>query len=251
MPSVARFNVTPMKGTSLHHPERIRVERFGVPGNRHYFLVDPSGKRISATRHGKLVRVRVDDDPDARVLAMQIPGVGRIEGPSTPSGEPFVTDMWGRNVSVHEVAGPFHEPLSEFLGEPVRVVRCDREGDGNDERAITVVSLASVDELARRGGHGGPLDAARFRMTIELNGCAPHEEDTWGGQEIAVGGAVLRIAEPVPRCIVTTWDPNTGDPDFATLKVIRSYRERTADGLPFGVYAEVVQAGEISLNDSY
>ena len=250
MATVSRLNVTPMKGTALHHPSAIRVEGFGVPGNRRYYLVNAADERISATKLAPLMRVHVEESAAGGEATMTFPDGSSVADSTAPMGDPIVTDMWGRRVATHVVAGAFHEPLSSYLGEPVRMVRCDREGDGNDERAITLVSLASVAELARQGDHEGPLDAARFRMTIEIDGCEPHEEDTWGGRELSVGTARLKIAEPVPRCIVTTWDPETGERDFPTLKVIHDYRGRNEDGLPFGVYAEVVEPGDISVGDA-
>ena len=61
-------------------------------------------------------------------------------------------------------------------------------------------------------------------MTFELEGCAPHEEDTWAGRRVRVGTALLRIYGQVPRCVVTTQSPETGLKDFETLKTIASYR---------------------------
>ncbi|MEX0990655.1 MAG: MOSC domain-containing protein [Actinomycetota bacterium] len=249
MPTVARFNVTPMKGTALQHPERVQLEAYGVPGNRAFFLVDPAGKRISATRFGSLIPVHADHDGDNDLLTLSFPDGTTVSGPAAPGPEELVTDMWGRDVSCHVVEGDFAAVLSAYLDEPVRLVRCDRDGDGNDEQAVTIVSLESVAELASHGGHDGPLDAGRFRMTIELEGCAPHQEDTWVGKDVRVGDAVLRVDEPVPRCIVTTRSPTSGERDFDTLKVIASYRERTPDGLPFGIYATVTQPGAVALGD--
>ena len=95
------------------------------------------------------------------------------------------------------------------------------------------------------------MDAARFRMTFELEGCSPHEEDTWAGRRLRVGKALLRIYGQVPRCVVTTQSPETGLKDFDTLKVIVSYRPlmRDKNGIPFGMYAEVEQTGRVRVGD--
>ena len=117
---------------------------------------------------------------------------------------------------------------------------------------LTLVSRESVRELASRGGADGELDAGRFRMTFEIEGCEPHEEDTWEGGLVDVGGAVVRVLGKVPRCVVTTLDPYTGIKDFDTLKVITTYRPfmRTERrGIPFGMYAEVVRPGTVRVGD--
>jgi uncharacterized protein YcbX len=154
-------------------------------------------------------------------------------------------------VAAHVVGGDFREALSAYAGHEVRLARPDRPGEAIDVRPVTLVSLESVAELARRGEYEGTLDPGRFRMTIEIEGVsAPHEEDAWAGLRVRVGDAVIRVDEPVPRCVVTTLDPRTGLRDFPTLKVIRDYRGINADQqLEFGVYADVVVPGEVSVGD--
>jgi uncharacterized protein len=154
-------------------------------------------------------------------------------------------------VAAHVVGGDFSEAVSAYAGHEVRLARPDRPGDALDVRPVTLVSLESVAELARRGEHEGVLDPGRFRMTIEIEGVsAPHEEDAWAGRGVRVGDAVIRVEEPVPRCVVTTLDPGTGLRDFPTLKVIRDYRGISAEKqLEFGVYADVVVPAEVSVGD--
>jgi hypothetical protein len=38
---------------------------------------------------------------------------------------------------------------------------------------------------------GGPVDGRRFRMTFTLSGAQEHEEDTWIGQHVRIGDAVV------------------------------------------------------------
>jgi hypothetical protein len=244
---VCRFNVTPIKGTRLHHPSTIRFEPFGVPGNRLFFLLDEEGQRISAAKLSHLARVVASHHEET--LRLDFPDGGTVEASALPGDESFVTDMWGREVRVHTVPGPLADALSDYLGRTVLLGRCDREGDGNDERAVTVMSRASVDQLGQQAGYDGALDGRRFRMTLEIEGCGPHEEDTWRGRHLRVGAATLRIDQPVPRCIVTTWDPDTGEKDFPTLRRIHEYRGRIDDALCFGVYAEVVEPGDAQVGD--
>jgi len=149
------------------------------------------------------------------------------------------------------IRGPWAEALSAFVGTPVRLARCDQPGDGSDVYHLTLVSQASVAELAAQGGQAGELDGRRFRMTFELDGCMPHEEDSWAARRVRFGEALLRIYGQVPRCVITTQDPATGLKDFETLKVITGYRGLMADreGIPFGMYAEVEQPGRVRVGD--
>ena len=173
------------------------------------------------------------------------------EGDAAVFSEGLITDFYGRPVRAHIVPGPWTQALSAFVGSPVRLARCDQAGEGIDVYHLTIVSNASVAALAAHGGHAGPLDAARFRMTIELDGCDAHEEDSWAGRRVRMGRALLRIHGQVPRCVVTTQSPRTGLKDFDTLKTIVSYRPLMGDekGIPFGMYAEVERPGRVRVGD--
>lgn len=247
---VLRFNVTPVKSTRLHHPDEIRLEIRGVPGNRSFFFVDEDGRRFGGERKAPLLPILAEHDPIRERLRLRLPDGVLVEDSARATGEALVVDFYGRAVPAHIVDGGFAGALSRYTGRDVRVARVDRPGDGNDERPVTIASSASVAELSRRGGRDEPVDAGRFRMTIELDGCEPHEEDTWAGRRVKLGRAVVRVGEPVPRCVVTTLDPNTGVRDFPTLEVIKDYRGVTVDGgLPFGVYADVVDPGLVRVGD--
>jgi hypothetical protein len=250
MPSVTRFNVTPVKSTRLHHPEAITFESFGVPGNREFFPITEDGRLIGGSKLGTLVQVVADHDPEGDTLRLRFPDGEEVEGPAAGGGEALDVNFYGRAVQARVVEGPWTEPLSRLAGRDLRLARVERPGAGNDVRPVTFVSLASVAELARQGDGPPGLDPRRFRMTFELDGVGPHEEDTWTGRRIRVGEALLLVEDPVPRCVVTTQDPWTGLRDFPTLSVIKRYRGVTEDRqLPFGMYASVLEPGWARLGD--
>jgi uncharacterized protein YcbX len=251
VPFLARIAVTPVKSLALSHPEQASLLHEGLASDRLFFLVDAAGRVFSGSDHGPLVRVRPRYDPLADRLELAFPDGTVVGGDGGLKGDTLECDFYGRGVPAHLVEGPWSDALSRFAGTTVRLARCDRPGDGTDIHHVTVVSRASVEELARQGGHAGTLDPRRFRMNLELDGCAPHEEDSWSGRQVRVGAAVLRLLGEVPRCIVTTQDPTTGLKDFDTLKVIARYRapDGSRPRIPFGVYAEVEQPGTIAVED--
>jgi uncharacterized protein YcbX len=66
-----------------------------------------------------------------------------------------------------------------------------------------------------------------------------------------VGQATLDVVRTDPRCVITTRDPDTGRKEFDTLRVLATYRRADSDGdLPFGVYADVVDPGEVAVGDT-
>lgn len=248
---VSRFSITPVKGMALHHPSRVDLGPAGIPGSRRFHLIDASGELWSGGAFGPLVRVRARYDLIAERLTLTFPGGRVIDGDATAVGAPVTTDFYGRPVPGREVAGPFTEALSDFAGRPVTLIRCERDGDGVDVHPLSLISDASVRDLARRGGRDQALDARRFRMNIEIGGCEPYDEDTWHDRRLRVGEAIIRVVGPIPRCVVTTQGPETGERDWNTLAQIARYRPRIAGdgGLPFGVYARVEAPGGAAVGD--
>lgn len=251
MPTVTRFNVTPVKSTRLHHPRTIRFEPYGVPGNRDFFPVTAEGRLIGGSKVGTLVQIDAEHDEHRDTLRIRFPDGIEVEGPAAANGRALEVNFYGRPVTAHVIEGPWSEPLSRFAGQDLLLARVAESGAGNDVRPVTFVSIASVEELARQGGGAPGLDPRRFRMTFELDGVGPHEEDTWAGRRIRVGEAVLLVEDPVPRCVVTTQDPGTGLRDFPTLSVIKRYRGVSEDNeLRFGMYASVLEPGAASVGDT-
>jgi uncharacterized protein len=251
MPSLARLSVTPVKGTSIHHPDRLALTELGIPDNRRFYLVDGSGALFSGPDHPRLVQIHADYDAASERLTLRMPDDTVIEGDAADVGDVETTDFYGRAVRARAVGGPFTAALSAFCSRPVRLLRCERDGDGADVEPVTLVSFASVRDLGERGGYDGELDARRFRLNLELEGCEPYEEDRWAGRRIRVGEATIEVRGQVPRCVFTTKHPETGEKDWDTLTQIAKYRPRIAGGggLPFGMYARVVAPAEVSVGD--
>jgi uncharacterized protein YcbX len=251
MPTLARLSVTPVKGTLVHHPDEVHLTDTGIPGNRLFYLADERGELFSGPDHGPLVRIRASHDAALERLALHMPDGTDVEAAADDLGEAVITNFYGRPVAAHVVRGPFADVLSVFCGKSLRLLRCDRDGEGADVEPLTLVSFESVHDLGKRGGHDGPLDARRFRLNLELEGCEPYEEDTWQGRRVRVGEAIIEVAGQVPRCVFTTKHPETGDKDWNTLTQIAKYRARIAGdgGLPFGMYARVVRPATVRVGD--
>ena len=91
-------------------------------------------------------------------------------------------------------------------------------------------------------------------MLFEIDGVDAHGEDGWIKQPVRIGAALVRLRGDVGRCAITTQNPETGVPDFDTLRTLAAYRPVTANEagkkhLAFGVYGEVVEPGEVTLGD--
>jgi uncharacterized protein YcbX len=252
--TVQAVNIAPVKSLGLSHPQRVHVGPAGILEDRRFCIVDESGKMVTQREIGKLVQVHAEYQANPERLTLRLPDGAVAEG--TPElGETVATRVWGRDVVGRVVVGGWGEALSEFCGNPLRLVRAEELGGYVDEFPLSVLSQASVEELGRQPGGEAASDARRFRPTLLLDGCEPHEEDSWLGRTVRVGSALrLRVVARDPRCAITTHDPDTGERDTDTLRIILNYRPppKVTFGAKayFGVYAIVEQPGTVAVGDA-
>ncbi len=256
---VARLSIAPVRGLALQHPASIDVVAAGVREDRRYYLVDAHGRLVDRLLAGSLAQVAAETDADGTLLRMTFPD-GRVLEGDVVLGEPVRTDIYGREAVGHVVGGPWAAALKPFAHRPVRLVRCDRPGgtriragETRVRNAVSLVSDGSLAELARQL-RVEAVDPRRFRMLIEVEGAAAHEEDAWIGREVVIGSAVLQVTKPDARCAVTTQDPITGARDLDTLRTILRYRGFRRDDpehkIDFGVLGEVRVPGRIVVGDA-
>lgn len=261
--TVGQISITSIKGSALQQPHHVNLQRNGVPGNRRFYLIDQNGLLVNGKRAGKLVQLHADYIEDSHHLSVKFPDGKQVAGTATLTDTAVITNFYGRDVKGVLVHSLWNSALSEIAGMPVQLVYADPNNTAADVHPVTLISAASL-EYARTIMHGPASGwGNRFRMLFELKGLKPFEEETWANQKIAIGGAMLKVIGPVPRCVITTQNPNTGVPDFKTLHALKSLRETLvqqnnafADPLPdsgrlmLGMYATVERPGQISLGNA-
>lgn len=248
MPRVARLSIAPVRSLGLQHPTEIELTELGVVEDRRFFLTNDDNRLVDQLIVFKLVQVASRTNPEATILWMQFPDGTVVDG-EVELAEAVETPIHGRTGVGHRVVGPWAEALTEFVGMPMRVIRCDRPGGTRRGNPASILSDGSVRELAAHAGLDW-VDSRRFRMLMDLEDAAAHEEDTWIGKRIQIGDAVLHVTKPDARCAMTTHDPDTGDPDLDTLRTIIGYRGlREGKNADFGVLADVERPGRVRLGD--
>jgi uncharacterized protein YcbX len=250
--SVAWITIAPVKALALLHLDEVQLEPFGVRENRRFYLVDESGRMINGKVVGPMVRVVPTYDDTAGTLSLRLPDGSAVEG-EVEVGESLTSDFWGRPVSGQVVSGPWSDALSELAGQPLRLVRTERPGDGADRgtrAGVSLVGTASLEALAHVAGVDR-VDGRRFRMLFGVEGIPAYAEEGWIGRLVRIGDAVIRLQGNVGRCVVTTQNPDTGVSDLDTLRLLGEYRGdvETTERLPFGVWGEVVEPGRVRLGD--
>jgi uncharacterized protein YcbX len=249
--TVAVLQTTPVKGLRVVARDAIELTAAGVADDRRFYLVDERGRMVNGKQLAALNEVVATLGDEG--LELVFADGSRVAGPVALADETLATTFFSRPAPARELLGDFGAALSERVGRPVRVVEgvhrkaLDRGRGG----AASFISRASLQALARIAGEA--IDARRFRMLVEVDGLAEaHEEDTWVGQTLRVGAALVRVRGHVGRCLITQRHPESGATDVPMLDLLRSYRGGldTTEPLAFGVYGEVLEPGRVAVGDA-
>ena len=187
-------------------------------------------------------------DSSMERLALTFPDGDIVDG-QVEIADSVRTVIWGRPVPGQVVSGPWNNALSAYCRGPVRLVKTEDSGSSFVEYPLSVLSQASINLMTRLTEGRKEFEARRFRPNLLLEGCSPHEEDSWLGKIVAIGPRLrLSVVAPDPRCAITTVDPDTGERDFDTPRFLLTYRP-SARAPYFGVYAHVETPGRVSVGD--
>ena len=249
MITVAAIHVAPVKSTALVSPESVHVALAGIMEDRRFYVIDGRGRLVTQRQLGGLVQVKARYRTEPERLGLVFPD-GQAVQDDINTGESVATPMWGRSVRGRVVNGPWGPAFSRCFGAPLNLVQAEQPGQCYDEFPISLLSHGSLLRLGAQAGDAIPFDSRRFRPNFLLEGCQPHEEDGWLGQAIQIGDHLrLRLVAPDPRCAIVTQDPDTGERDVDTLRLIMSYRPNPLAAY-FGVYAIVERPGDVAVGDA-
>lgn len=266
MPIVSSLHVYPVKGLKGIDLGEARATDRGLEHDRRWMIVDPQGEFFTQRSHPKLATIWTD--LAAGALELSAPDAGAVTVPlQPPTAPPMRVRVWNSVVEAVPASREADEFLSEYLGEPCRLVfmpdttrrSSNPAYTGDDERlvgfadgyAFLFVTEASLEDLnGRLGAKGHPaLPMNRFRPNIVVAGAAPYAEDGW--RQVEVGEAVMRAAKPCGRCEVTTTDQATGEvrgPE--PLATLSEYRNSTEFGVMFGMNMVAERPGIIRVGDA-
>ncbi|MFI0394690.1 MOSC domain-containing protein [Paracoccus jiaweipingae] len=157
-----------------------------------------------------------------------------------PRAEPLVFDPATGGAQLLDWLAPFW-PADKPA--PAQLLRGPQALTDVPQPYISVLSLDSLAALSQAGGRDFGTD--RWRGNLWVRGWQPWAERGMMGQTLRIGPARLRVVEPINRCAATHVDSRTGQPDTDMLALLAQVNGDRA----FGIYAEVIQPGEIALED--
>jgi len=138
------------------------------------------------------------------------------------------------------------EPLPDLSVFPPELLEFESPpGTYFDAFPLLLLSESSLHTLQRRRP-GSRFDVRRFRpnLLLETGDDDGFPEEAWCGERLRVGGTLLRVKVPCPRCVMTThgFDDLPRDPS-----VMRTLVQESGGNL--GVYAEVEEPGPVAVGD--
>ena len=216
----------PVKSMLGERCQSLALTARGVEGDRLYAIRDADGKFGSGKSTRRFRRIdglfafHAVYDGDVPVLAF--PDGRRLRGDD----------------------GSVHGALSAALGQPVTLAReaAISHMDAGPVHLLTTASLAWLRSLLP----AARLDERRFRpnVLIDVPGASPIERE-WLGRTVAVGDEVrLVVHDMTERCVMVSLAQSELPGDPAILRTLAQDA-----GLAFGVYADVVAPGRISVGD--
>jgi uncharacterized protein YcbX len=139
--------------------------------------------------------------------------------------------------------------LAGYLGEEARGTPRFHHVPGHSfcdqrQKVVSLINLASLRDFEAKVG--ARRHRRRFRANVWFSGAAPWSERNWIGQQLQVGGAVLRVVKPITRCAATEVNPETGQRDADPVAELRGLY----DHIELGVHAAVIEGGRFAVGDA-
>lgn len=243
--TVSQLAIAPVKGMRLHRSTEVQLDQRGVTGDREFLVVDHECRLLLTDRNPGLLQIEPSWDWSRNILALRFPDGVVQDVPE--AGPAAVTRLYdGREIPGWLIPGPLSAALSGFLGRPVHLFKRAPGHSGNDDHPVTLMSEASLRALATEFGGAAP-DPRRFRMTISITGADAWAEHSWSGQQVTIRDSALRVVTPVPRCAVTTHNPESGATDVRILHALA--RLRGKKDITFGIWCDIIRPGRIRVGD--
>ncbi len=164
-----------------------------------------------------------------------------VESGHARAGKPYR----GKEHNLLHTTADAHHAAEFAAARNVRVSMHTDQPHYFDAAPISLIFDRWIDEVS--AALELPLDPLRWRPNLFARASADftYGETDLLDRTIEAGSAVLRITETIGRCITTTYDIETGEPDNDVLLYVAQNR-----GNVMGVYCDVELAGTVREGDA-
>jgi uncharacterized protein YcbX len=236
----------PVKGLSPQRLERIAVKAGEtIPWDRAYAIengpsrFDPENPKylpkvnfLMLMRNERLAALQTEFDEKTQTLIVH------RDGKQVTRGQ--LDTKLGRQLIEQFMAGFLKQ---ELKGRPRIVSSPGHSFSDVAAKCVHLVNLATVRDLEKVVGR--PLNPLRFRANVYFDGAAPWAEKSWPGRQLKAGGVRLKVFTETDRCEATNVNPETAERDAAIPPTL----QRTFGDMSLGVYATVIEGGQLKPGD--
>ena len=224
--TIARYPVKSMRGEELASSP---VGFQGIPGDRAFAFVQEglhnSFPWLTGRQHQGLFECQPlweTADGKPRLL---------VHTAGRPSAQALPIESDELRAALEQAAGMRLRLHSDYRGS-------------QDVAYLSLIFGSTIRALAEAGGV--TPDHRRFRMNLVLeNESRPFSEQELVGRTLRIGDALVAVTHQDKRCVMITFDPETGQGTPAVLKAAGQLNEACA-----GVYASVLRVGTVSVGDA-
>jgi len=268
---IAELVVYPVKSCAgVSVPEAVLTDT-GLDLDRAWMVVDAAGQFVTQRELPRMALIQ----PQLKTydIVLRAPGMLALHLSINAVAEPTRVRVWNDEVAAYDMGAVAAQWFSDFLGQPLRLVRFDPEqrrlsslkwtqgveapNQFSDGFPVLVTSTASLAELNQRlvaAGHAA-VGMERFRPNLVLDGLDAHGEDHLDTLHIAAAGGEagasvqLQLVKPCPRCPIPNIDPATAHSSPEVGDTLQSYRQdpRVGGAVTFGMNAIVRQGDGLLL----
>jgi uncharacterized protein len=259
--SLWRYPVKSMLGEELNAAD---LTKRGLVADRAYALVDRSDGKVATAKNPRKwplfdFRAALSDRPktgtEAPPVRITLPD-GAIVNSDQPDVNQILSNVLKRDVTLDSISP--HAPAAtaeEYWPDMPGLNHRDTvtefglpEGTFFDAAVVHLLTTATLDRLHALYPQGR-FDARRFRPNMVIQkaeGEKDFVEDVWIGKILAIRDAVrLSITAPCFRCVMTTLAQGDLPKHTGILRTPAQHHKAAV-----GVYAAVLQGGEVRRGDS-
>ena len=270
LPRIAQLFLYPVKSCAGVALQEAVLTETGLDLDRAWMVVDAQGRFVTQRQLPRMALVMPRMKHHEVVL--RAPGMLALHLQIDAVEQPVKVRIWDDEVAAYDMGGIAAQWFSDFLGQPLRLVRFDPEhrrlsssrwtagaealnqfSDGFPLLVLSQASLAGLNARLSGSGHAA-VGIERFRPNIVVSGLQAHEEDRLEDIRIAADTEVhLRLVKPCSRCPIPNIDPATAEVDPHVLATLLQYRrnEKLQGAATFGMNAiplagidEVLRVGQ-------
>ncbi|MEM8568780.1 MAG: MOSC N-terminal beta barrel domain-containing protein [Bacteroidota bacterium] len=246
--------IYPIKSLGSIRVKNIKTTEKGLEFDRRWMLINQDRQFLTIRRYPEFLffkmsllnsgfRIRYQE----KILDVPI----KID-----EGEKVRCEIWNDEVEAIKASDRINQWFSTILGIDCSLVYMPEETKRNikplwggtsvsfaDGYPLLIASEASLSNLNSKLKN--PVGMIRFRPNLVFKGVDPYDEFNWS--KFKINSTQFQGLKPCERCIVTTFDPKTGEKGREPLLTLS--KQKINNKIVFGQHAKSVDQGTIGVGD--